>query len=109
MRLVQPPSRASLRLVEAAGGLHAANRMGGNGLSESLLFGARAGSAAAAYAKQRRLGDCSALLRRLEERARRWETISSGGRASLNTSGKGGGRTGALSEGRSALSEPWKP
>jgi succinate dehydrogenase/fumarate reductase flavoprotein subunit len=35
---------------EAAGGLHGANRMGGNALSEALVFGARAGSAAAAYA-----------------------------------------------------------
>lgn len=35
---------------EAAGGLHGANRMGGNALSEALVFGARAGSAAAACA-----------------------------------------------------------
>ena len=32
---------------EIAGGLHGANRMGGNALSETLVFGARAGNAAA--------------------------------------------------------------
>lgn len=64
---------------ETAGGLHGANRMGGNALSETLVFGARAGISAAAYAKHARPGDRSALLRRLEERARRWETISSSG------------------------------
>ncbi|MBI4596616.1 MAG: FAD-binding protein [Candidatus Tectomicrobia bacterium] len=36
---------------EVAGGLHGANRMGGNALSETLVFGARAGSNAALYAQ----------------------------------------------------------
>jgi fumarate reductase (CoM/CoB) subunit A len=36
---------------EAAWGLHGANRMGGNALSETLVFGARAGIAAAAWAR----------------------------------------------------------
>jgi succinate dehydrogenase/fumarate reductase flavoprotein subunit len=36
---------------EVTGGLHGANRMGGNALSETLVFGARAGEAAAAWAK----------------------------------------------------------
>lgn len=35
---------------ECAGGLHGANRLNGNGISELLVFGRRAGSAAAAYA-----------------------------------------------------------
>ena len=35
---------------EVAGGLHGANRMGGNALSECLVFGARAGDSAARYA-----------------------------------------------------------
>jgi len=36
---------------EVTGGLHGANRMGGNALTETLVFGARAGEAAAAWAK----------------------------------------------------------
>ena len=36
---------------EAAGGLHGANRLGGNSLSDLLVFGRRAGLGAAAYAK----------------------------------------------------------
>ena len=35
------------------GGLHGANRMGGNALTETLVFGARAGEAAANWAKDR--------------------------------------------------------
>jgi len=37
---------------EAAAGLHGANRLGGNSLSDLLVFGRRAGSAAAKHAKQ---------------------------------------------------------
>jgi succinate dehydrogenase / fumarate reductase flavoprotein subunit len=36
---------------EAAAGLHGANRLGGNSLSDLLVFGRRAGLAAAAYAR----------------------------------------------------------
>jgi succinate dehydrogenase / fumarate reductase flavoprotein subunit len=36
---------------EVAGGLHGANRLGGNSLSDLLVFGRRAGQAAAEYAK----------------------------------------------------------
>jgi succinate dehydrogenase / fumarate reductase, flavoprotein subunit len=36
---------------EAAGGLHGANRLGGNSLGDILVFGRRAGVAAAAFAK----------------------------------------------------------
>jgi succinate dehydrogenase/fumarate reductase flavoprotein subunit len=39
---------------EVAGGLHGANRMGGNALSECLVFGARAGESAARYAAKKR-------------------------------------------------------
>jgi succinate dehydrogenase / fumarate reductase flavoprotein subunit len=35
---------------EVAGGMHGANRLGGNSLSDLLVFGARTGAAAAAYA-----------------------------------------------------------
>jgi len=37
---------------ECAGGLHGANRLGGNSLSDLLVFGRRAGSAAAQYARR---------------------------------------------------------
>ena len=37
---------------ESACGLHGANRMGGNALSETLVFGYRAGIAAARYCRQ---------------------------------------------------------
>ena len=38
---------------EDAGGVHGANRLGGNGVAESTVFGARAGDAIAEYARQR--------------------------------------------------------
>ncbi|MDP6842737.1 MAG: FAD-dependent oxidoreductase [Rhodospirillales bacterium] len=41
---------------EAAGGLHGANRMGGNSLAETVVFGHRAGRAAATYAAGRDQG-----------------------------------------------------
>jgi succinate dehydrogenase / fumarate reductase flavoprotein subunit len=37
---------------EVAGGMHGANRLGGNSLSDLLVFGQRAGAAAAAYAAE---------------------------------------------------------
>jgi succinate dehydrogenase / fumarate reductase flavoprotein subunit len=39
---------------EVAGGMHGANRLGGNSLSDLLVFGARTGAGAAAHAKTRR-------------------------------------------------------
>jgi fumarate reductase (CoM/CoB) subunit A len=45
---------------EAACGLHGANRMGGNALSETLVFGARAGMAAAAWADSVSFGTAAA-------------------------------------------------
>lgn len=57
---------------EAAGGLHGANRMGGNALSETLVFGARAGSAAAAWASRSDRGDRRPLVKMLAESARKW-------------------------------------
>ncbi len=46
---------------EAAGGTHGANRMGGNALTECVVFGHRAGLAAAAWAKGRNRGSELAL------------------------------------------------
>lgn len=53
---------------EVTGGLHGANRMGGNALSETLVFGARAGSSAAGWAKGRIVRNPSSVLSQLAER-----------------------------------------
>jgi fumarate reductase (CoM/CoB) subunit A len=50
---------------EVTGGLHGANRMGGNALTETLVFGARAGEAAAAWAKGREKSKVDTLFRDL--------------------------------------------
>ncbi|MEP7227369.1 MAG: fumarate reductase/succinate dehydrogenase flavoprotein subunit [Gemmatimonadales bacterium] len=42
---------------ECAAGLHGANRLGGNSLSDLLVFGKRAGESAAAFARDHRLGE----------------------------------------------------
>jgi succinate dehydrogenase / fumarate reductase, flavoprotein subunit len=42
---------------EVAGGMHGSNRLGGNSLSDLLVFGARAGAAAAAYAQKGRAAE----------------------------------------------------
>src|SRR5204862_5881863 len=45
---------------ECAAGLHGANRLGGNSLSDLLVFGQRAGEHAAAFAKANPLGTVNA-------------------------------------------------
>jgi len=59
-------SRAGLFAAgEACGGIHGANRMGGNALTEGVVFGARAGLAAAAWAQGNRPVEDSRLLDKL--------------------------------------------
>ncbi|MBI4539977.1 MAG: FAD-dependent oxidoreductase [Gemmatimonadetes bacterium] len=53
---------------EDAGGVHGANRLGGNGVAESTTFGARAGDALARHAGARELRELSAGY--LQERLR---------------------------------------
>jgi fumarate reductase (CoM/CoB) subunit A len=59
---------------EVAGGLHGANRMAGNALSETLVFGARAGRTAAGWAAGVAAGEPKAILPQLEERVHQWGT-----------------------------------
>src|SRR5580693_1450209 len=54
---------------EVAAGLHGANRLGGNSLSDLLVFGKRAGEFAAKFAKENKAGQVNAA--QVEEAARR--------------------------------------
>jgi succinate dehydrogenase / fumarate reductase flavoprotein subunit len=57
---------------ECAAGLHGANRLGGNSLSDLLVFGKRAGEYAAIFAKEKPLGSVNAdELKSIEERTLR--------------------------------------
>lgn len=64
---ITPEGRTSLEGLFAAGedatGVHGANRLGGNGVAESIVFGARVGDAMAPYVRHRDLPaiDASAL------------------------------------------------
>ncbi len=63
---------------EIVGGLHGANRKGGNALSETVVFGARAGSAAASWAAAVSAGDPKSVLRQLQGLADAWGREGSG-------------------------------
>ncbi|MCI0745899.1 MAG: fumarate reductase/succinate dehydrogenase flavoprotein subunit [Verrucomicrobia subdivision 3 bacterium] len=54
---------------ECAGGINGANRLGGNSLSDLLVFGKRAGEFAARYARENKLGAVNSA--QVEEAARR--------------------------------------
>lgn len=55
---------------EDAGGVHGANRLGGNGVADSLVFGGRAGDAMAEYVKSARLASLPLSL--AQDRSRYW-------------------------------------
>ena len=68
---------------EVTGGLHGANRMGGNALTETLVFGARAGEAAAAWAT----GNNCALNTMVLRGSKSFRFDSKPGAAGADTSG----------------------
>jgi succinate dehydrogenase/fumarate reductase flavoprotein subunit len=59
---------------EAAGGLHGANRMGGNALAETLVFGKRAGASAAEWARHSPTDASHQLEKAAEPPARKVES-----------------------------------
>jgi succinate dehydrogenase flavoprotein subunit len=59
----------------ACASLNGANRLGSNSLTECLVFGARAGNQAVAYARGTSVGDEAALLRMGDEEAARIATL----------------------------------
>lgn len=58
---------------EDAGGVHGANRLGGNGVADSIVFGARAGDTMAEFAAGAVLREISAA--EVEERAKKWSSM----------------------------------
>jgi succinate dehydrogenase / fumarate reductase, flavoprotein subunit len=59
---------------EVSGGMHGSNRLGGNSLSDLLVFGRRAGEAAAAYAAG--LGDHRPQVSDEDVRAGQWSAVA---------------------------------
>jgi succinate dehydrogenase / fumarate reductase flavoprotein subunit/fumarate reductase flavoprotein subunit len=55
---------------EDAGGVHGANRLGGNGVADSIVFGARAGDSMTDYVSERELPSVSAA--QVEKLSKRW-------------------------------------
>ena len=72
--LVDPRCRTGLQGLfacgEVVGGIHGANRLGGNALSDCLVFGAIAGREAAAFAREAELVADEGLAREVLEGAR---------------------------------------
>jgi succinate dehydrogenase/fumarate reductase flavoprotein subunit len=60
---------------EAAGNLHGANRVSGNALAETQVFGALAGASAASWAKNREfeaISECAGRMKRAEDLSKVW-------------------------------------
>ena len=74
---------------EVAGGMHGSNRLGGNSLSDLLVFGRRAGLHAAEYAAELQGTDRPAVSEDADRRGRRR------GPAPVQRRGTGAGRTAA--------------
>ncbi|MHC1727975.1 MAG: FAD-binding protein [Syntrophobacteraceae bacterium] len=64
---------------EVTGGLHGANRLGGNALTETLVFGAKAGEAAAEWAKTPPGTDRKFMLPLLDEKLSAWRSAPPAG------------------------------
>ena len=79
-------SRACSPRANARAGLHGANRLGGNSLSDLLVFGKRAGEFAAKFAKEQRRGQGQSRDQ-VEEAARRalWSRSSAAPRARIRS------------------------
>ena len=60
---------------EVVGGVHGANRLGGNALTEAVVFGTRAGEAAAIHSRHAEPGDAPEVV---EDWARRLRGLASG-------------------------------
>jgi succinate dehydrogenase/fumarate reductase flavoprotein subunit len=58
---------------EVAAGIHGANRVGGNALTEAVVFGRRAGKAAARYAKENAHTPSLPVPHQTEERLKSWQ------------------------------------
>lgn len=61
---------------EITGGLHGANRMGGNALTDTLVFGTIAGDSAARWAKTHGSVNRELLFSRLDENRTKWTKLS---------------------------------
>ena len=70
---------------ECAAGLHGANRLGGNSLSDLLVFGKRAGEYAAKFAKENAAGNGRTWRRWMKRREGRWSHSSAERRARIRS------------------------
>ena len=61
---------------ECAAGINGANRLGGNSLSDLLVFGKRAGEFAAKFAKENSLGEDRCTTKSTRRRGKRWSHLS---------------------------------
>jgi succinate dehydrogenase / fumarate reductase, flavoprotein subunit len=94
---------------EVAAGMHGANRLGGNSLSDLLVFGQRTGAAAAAAAATQPdvpYVDPAAVRAAAVELARPFETGNAGGAVALATGAADGMQAGSTEDTPAAGGEP---